>query len=490
MKSLRARLILGCTAGMVVVLLAAAGLVYVLVRAHLVEQLDASLLDEARLLTSAVEVDSEEIELEFDDLDLSSYQAPAGPGFLQLWRSGGAVVHRSPSLGEADLDRSQSPPADPAFGWLTLPNGQTARAVEMTFQPRHDEAKSEYAGRDECARGRERAQSLPASAPTAIPLILILARDAAPVREALGSLGTILIVVGIAAVVLTAGGMTVLIRRGLGPLNQVGEAIGSLDEENLSQRLAAGNAPDELRPVVDRLNGLLGRLETAFGRERGFSADVAHELRTPLAGLRSTLDVGLSKARPAGDYEEMMADCRQIVLQMQAMVENLLTLARLETGQADIDPRPVSIERVAADEWAPLQEQAQRRKLQVQWQNGPDGTAVTDPTLLALAVRNILANAVTHADEGGSIRIETGVEDESIRLHVVNSGSAVPAEKTEMVFERFWRGDDARARTGIHCGLGLPLVQRAAAALGGSVQAHSTQPGPFQITLRVPSLRS
>ncbi|MGB2823328.1 MAG: sensor histidine kinase N-terminal domain-containing protein, partial [Phycisphaerae bacterium] len=141
MRSLRARLVIGTTVGMAAVLLAAGVVVYLLARASLVDQLDSSLIDKARLLASAVEHEGPRVEPEFDELDLSAYRSPDGPGYLQLRHENGPVVFRSPSLEGRDLDPVPTADATPSCRWLKLGDGRTGRAVTLAFRPRRDEDK-------------------------------------------------------------------------------------------------------------------------------------------------------------------------------------------------------------------------------------------------------------------------------------------------------------------------------------------------------------
>ncbi len=549
MRSLQAKLVTGTAVGTAVVLLAAGLVVYFLVRSRLVEQFDRSLVGRATLLASAVEQEDGEVDLEFDEFDLSEFRRPGGTGYLELWQTDGSVLYRSPSLGEGDLERPASPGRSPTCRWLSLEDGRTGRAVEFSFLGRTDggrdsggrgvrlndlpeaaraavrreagaspvvkierkteggrtiyeaewrvdggkmEVKVDEGGgllKRELERGDgpQEVGSQPATRAQAGPLTLVLARDAAPLLDALGTLRAVLLAVGLTAVGASAAVLGLIVRRSLAPLNRAAERISRLHDRNLGERLRDDDVPGEMQPVIARLNELLGRLDVAFRRERQFSADVAHDLRTPLAGLRSTTDVALSRERPAAEYHEAIADCRRIVLQMQAMVEKLLSLARLEAGAVELHVEPVVLDDVVSREWRSLEETARARKLEVRLAQEARRAVRTDATLLGLVVRSILDNAVRHADEGGTVEIESGCDDHAARLRVANTGSAVAQSQAHDVFERFWRGDAARSRAADHCGLGLSLVQRAVAALGGTADVTSRAGGWFEIAVTIPS---
>jgi two-component system sensor histidine kinase QseC len=470
MRSLRTKLVASTAVGAAVVLVAAGLALYFLVRDGLVAQFDEAMLDKARLLASAVEVEGDEVDLEYDELDMGEFAVGERPSYLQVRLPDGSVRYRSPSLGEGDLDAAAGPADAPVLRPVVLPNGRRGRSVGLVFSPR--------------VEGRRDASAPPgADGPR---LTLVLAREVAPVESVLAQLKVLLLAVGAAAVAVTAGVLWVAVGRGLRPVERLAEDIAAVDETDLGRRISAANAPSELAPVVDCLNRLLARLEAAFERERGFSADVAHELRTPLAGLRATMDVALVRPRDPAEYEEALRACLRITVRMQAMVEHLLALARLDAGQMEVRPEPVSPAGVVREAWQPLAERADARRLRLAWRLAEDGAIVTDPALLGLVVRNVLENAVVHADEGGAVTVETAAEGDAVRFRVTNTGSRLGRDEAAHVFERFWRGDAARSDAGVHCGLGLPLVRMAAEVLGGTVEVRSQAGGEFRITVSFP----
>jgi two-component system, OmpR family, heavy metal sensor histidine kinase CusS len=247
------------------------------------------------------------------------------------------------------------------------------------------------------------------------------------------------------------------------------------------------NAPAELMPVIHRLNDLLRRLEDAFSREKAFTADVAHELRTPLAGLRATLEVSLSQSREPEKHREAIRDSLQVAHQMQDMVDNLLWLARTEAGQLRVDRGPVDLGDLLNECWKTLADRAQTRGLCVDWDVHSPCALSTDRDKLRQAVHNLLDNAVTHADSGGRVRIEAGREPDRIRCRITNTGSRISPEDAERVFDRFWRGDQARTDTGVHCGLGLSLSRRIVTLLGGRISVTSAVGGEFSVTMVFPN---
>lgn len=322
--------------------------------------------------------------------------------------------------------------------------------------------------------------------PASRPITLVLARDTQSIDETLVRLGRLLLSVGAVAIPTLASVLWLVVRRNLGSLDLLARQIGQLRESDLSTRIKLAGCPRELKPVIDRLNRLLQQLDAAFQHEREFSAGLAHELRTPLAGLRLKTDVALSKSRQSHEYQQAIADCREIAAQMETMTENLLSLARLEAGRVKTMPERVVPNEIITESWKVLSELAEKRRLRVEWKLGLDSPVITDPTHLAMVIRNLLDNAVRYADEGGLVRIETAEVNGDAVFRIANSGSTLPQNRVEKVFERFWRGDSARSDAAIHCGIGLSLTRKAVTILGGLIQVQSTAGGDFEVTVSIP----
>ncbi len=277
--------------------------------------------------------------------------------------------------------------------------------------------------------------------------------------------------------------LTWLLLRPLGPLSA---QIAARGQDDLTP-LETDKLPAELVGMVERFNGLLGRVDQAIRRERTLTADIAHELRTPLAGARSVLEVSLSQARTEADYRDAMDQVLEIVESTQQMIEKLLMLARLDSGQ--ITPtavRPLPLRAMVRRQWQAVAEQADRRGIQLDDGHlSDDLTVQADPALLEVVLGNLLSNAVNYAPDGARVAATGRAVEGQVRLAVTNPAAEIPADP-EVVFDRFWRGQAARSQTGLHCGLGLSLVRRCAQAMGGSARAD-TVGGTFTVEVRLPT---
>jgi signal transduction histidine kinase len=317
--------------------------------------------------------------------------------------------------------------------------------------------------------------------------VLVVARDTASLDAESAFLRWLLLVGTGGTIVLALVVGALVVRQGLRPVDALAARIARIRHDDLSTRLPLDRMPRELAPVIRRLNDLLGRLDEAFRRERTFTADAAHELRTPLAGLRSTLEVALARPRDAAEYRQTLTECLGIVEHTQALVDSLLVLARLESELPGEEAEAVRLAEIIDAAWRPLAEKARARRLTVRTDVSPEAACTAGRAALLMVLTALLTNAVDYADSGGRIEIAAApAPPGAVDLTVANTAHRLSAEDATHVFERFWRGDASRTNTGAHYGLGLALVKRAAESLGGAAAA-SVDDGTFTIRLRLPA---
>ncbi len=181
--------------------------------------------------------------------------------------------------------------------------------------------------------------------------------------------------------------------------------------------------------------------------------------------------------------------CRSVAQQMQAMVETLLMLARAEAGQLSLKLQSTDAADLLEDCWALFSPRAEARRLNVLWQAAGPIPIETDPEKLRIILRNLFDNAVSYADEAGTLRVSATLAANEFQVAVANTASRVAAEQSHHLFERFWRGDQARADVGIHCGLGLSLCQRLSRLLKGEIEVQTAERGWFTVRLTLPTGR-
>ncbi len=469
--SIRARLLVGVSAGMALLLIVFSVVIYVVIRRALIKQFDASLLSTARTLAAAVEQDNGVIVLEKEMLQMPEFQSKEHPIYYELWKHDGTVIARSPSLGTENFLRADGITETPVFKSLNMKDKRPVWTVSFTFFPRTaDSEERKYDNLSEAA-----------------PITLAAGRDASDILDHLQFLRWLLLIASASTIALSfiIGGFVV--RQGLVPLNLLATEISAVKEDNLASRITTKYLPAEIQPIKDRLNDMLARLETSFNRERRFTANVAHELRTPLAGIRSTIEVALTRVREQKEYQAALRDCLTIAGGMQTVVDNLLTLTRIDTNQATFRSDRIKAAEIADSCWRLLLHRAAERRVTFENRIPADMTCKSDADGLSMVMSNLLDNAVEYTNENGQIRAEGHKTGNKIEITIANTGCRLTQDEVSQAFDYFWRGDLSRTDTGTHCGLGLALVQRIITALGGSAFAEVQEGGIFTMHLVLPA---
>jgi two-component system heavy metal sensor histidine kinase CusS len=482
-RSLRSRLLLSMITGMALLLILFSVMIYFVIRNALEEQFNQTLASSARLLAAGVELEISEsdteqsgpqdensgVDIEFDVQMMPEFQREKHPSYFQIWRQDGTVVSRSPSLGQSDLLRFEGTPGQPVFQSVRMPNERPGRAVGLKFMPRIEEDP----------------KKIPSSASDYM-LTLVVARDATEMLSNLRFLRWLLLIASAGIIGLSCLISAIIVRQGLGPLHSLSAAISTINEDDLSGRIEMGKLPTEIMPIQERLNDLLARLEASFNRERRFTADVAHELRTPLAGLRTTLEVALRREREPQQYQTSLGDCLGICKAMESTVTNLLALARLEAQQVRFQKESIDVSKLVNLLWSSYVSRTEKRNVTFENQLSNDVTCVSDPEFLTLVFTNLLDNAVEYVNENGRIWITGKPTNDFIDIRLANTGCQLGEEEVSRVFDRFWRSDSARTKKDSRCGIGLALVQSIALALGGEAKAEVVDKNVFTIRLRLP----
>ena len=471
MQSLRSRLLVRVTGALMVVFAVAAGALYLLIRASLLSEFDAVLSSRAAAVASLTEQNNQRIKIELDLAQMPEFAVGRRANVFQIWTGEAPANHtlfKSPSLADADLPLPAGAGDHPRFEFIRLPNGKSGRQIAYRFKPR-------FEGDDGKAQGKSQRSA-----------ILVLARPTHDLDDALEYLTWLLLGVSTAAILASVGVMGLVIGRGLRPLQTLAKSIERVGAGDLSERIRLDGTPREMTPVVQRLNDLLARLDSALTREKSFTADVAHELRTPLAGLGTMLEVCATRRREPEAYETVVGKSLRLVQGMHAMVDNLLLLARADARQLSADPEPVDLAPFLRECWSPFEPRATARQLRVEWEMDLNGQVKLDVAKARIILNNLFDNAVTYTDDGGLIRIAAACVGGRTTLTLTNTGSRVAPADAGRLFDRFWRGDEARSDAGIHCGLGLSLCKKIVDLLGGTLTADSRD-GTFTVTVTLPT---
>ena len=483
MRSLRTRLLLFLMGGAAVPLLAAGLALRTIVVSSLEEEFDGALWAQAKTLATLTEQENGRIQVEFDVEHMPEFAVGSEAAYFELWDATGALLRRSPSFDASEATRRASLVRDPAaarspsFEDVRLPDGRRGRQIRVDFVPAPDapDPRLGAGGRGASPSGASRLQQA----------TLIVARERAHLDAAVRRLELIGVGLGVGLLLMLAGSMQLALRVGLRSLDRLTGQVRALGVSSLSTRIAVPAPPVEIAVVVEQVNALLARLEAGFKRERQMSSDIAHELKTPIAELRNLSEVGARWPEDRQAVRQFFEDARAIAQHMERVVAHLLALARYDEGRERVWTAPVQVAEIVDGAWKPLAREAAARELHLRQEVSPTLVFETDPEKFALIVTNLLSNAIAYSPRGTTIRCDSKETAGLASVSFSNRTDHLEAKDLPVMFDRFWRKDEAR--TGGHgVGLGLAVVRALADLLAIGIETRLTTDGTFHITLSLP----
>jgi two-component system heavy metal sensor histidine kinase CusS len=284
-----------------------------------------------------------------------------------------------------------------------------------------------------------------------------------------------------------AGGYWIA-RRGVRPVEAVAATAQRVRPAHLNERIDTAGLPRELCDLANTFNAMLDRLADAFERLSQFSADIAHELRTPVQNLRGEVEVALSRARTADEYRETLGSCLEESGRLARLIDSLLFLARSENPKTALVREPLEAGTELATVAAFFEATASDVGITLKVDALPGLVVHADRTLLQRAIGNLVTNALAHTPSGGTITLRAIRDGDGIRVDVQDTGSGIAPEDLPYVFDRFYRVEKARTSTSGRVGLGLAIVKGIMESHGGVASATSTLGAGTTITLHFPSL--
>ena len=292
---------------------------------------------------------------------------------------------------------------------------------------------------------------------------------------------------GIPAVVaLAVFGAGFVTRRGLEPLSDIAKLATEIEARDLSRRLRAPFASDELGRLSATFDRMLDRLQAAFERQRRFTADASHELRAPLSVIRAEADLALARSRDAEEYRMALESIASEADRLEHLIGHLLALARAEAGPPQVEAT-VDLAPLVTDAAERLQAVANSRGVRVEPAIEPGAMVSGDPSALARVPLALLHNGVKYAKTGGAVRVTLSHRGNGeVRLAVSDDGPGFTAEGLRRATERFWRDDQGRGR-GDGTGLGLAIVRAIVEQAGGTIELRNAPGSGAEVVVRFPS---
>lgn len=437
------------------------GAIYLHLRGELIEQYDESLSTEALAVMSLIESEAG------DDDDLAElveesfprlHQATDTGSYLQIWRADGSVALRSPSMSgkSFDLPSDFRTRARVRTEAITLPTGHPGRVATIKFdEPDHSRTDG---------------------------WMMMLAESSEELNTTLMHFGAALLFVATAtslfAVTLVVHG----VRRELKPLDEFADAVGALRPETLSFRFDENSVAEELEPIALRMNDLLRRLGDAFDRERRFSGNLAHELRTPIAEIRTMLDVATRWPPDSEGTTKLHHDLLAVSVRTSALLDALLAIVRHQQGRQSIALESMTLRPCVDEAWEGHVTAAAARSMRILIAVPADLSVLANHAVMVALLSNLLENAVSYGIANTEVRVHADTKSGRTTLTVENDTLDLHADDLPRLHEPFWRKDAARVDRA-HAGLGLALVREYAAAM--RVELTMSMPAAGRLIVRL-----
>lgn len=447
-----------------------------LARSHLLRQVDERALSALDALAIAVEVEPDGLEWDSAERRLGFSRPDAnGPASWGVFDEGAKLVDGSDGIAALPGDDrmlSDHPEHTPIS---ILHHGERWRLAWRIFKSESDE------------RGDD---AIEPSSPAILYRKLFLA-VAIPLEPAYATLQNLAICLASLTLVTSVWGAAAsrwYCRRAVAPVTAMANAAGAISIADLSRRLPEQSGDDELGHLGRAFNDLLQRFQDSYERQRRFSGEASHQLRTPVTVLLGHVEVTLRREREPEEYRRVLHAVQRQSLHLQQIIESLLFLTR-----ADDENAPLATALVDANNWLDEQlaarSKATHENLRVTHGASEPMFVHVHTVLLKQALDNLLENAITYSPIGSPIDVRTSREGDDVCIAIEDRGFGIPEQDQEFVFEPFFRSSDVRARGIAGTGLGLAIARRIISALGGRIDLRSLVGQGSGFTIRLPAVK-
>ena len=277
-------------------------------------------------------------------------------------------------------------------------------------------------------------------------------------------------------------------RRGIRPVEEMATTARHISSTNLHERILPEGYPVELASLADTFNKMLDGLEESFERISRFSADIAHDLRTPVNNIRGEAEVALARARTVDEYRDVLESCLEEAVRLSDLIGNLLFLARAESPLTHLQRAPVDVVELLGSVRDYYEASAAESGISLTTAAGTVPViAKLDRPLIQRAVGNLVANAVAHTPPGGAVSLAARADLTAVCIEISDTGVGIPPEALPRVFDRFYRVDRSRSQASGGTGLGLAIVQSIMLLHGGRAEIASQLGHGTRVTLHIPA---
>lgn len=430
-------------------------------------QYDESLKSKAKLLMTLVKDNPDGLDFDFADEFMPEFESKQDPEYFQIWIDNDHVFEKSRSLHHNDLPKMDLHMDHQNIQDLILMDGRHGRMIQLEFIPQIPEDKNRT----------------PEKLASQKKVILTYAKQRESLDSLINSIHVITVIFCFFIIFTIKYLIHLAVHNALKPLNSLNNQIENFDVNNLYLRLKSDNTPTELAVMINHFNQLLERLEQSFYREQRFSSDIAHELRTPIAELRSMSEVALKWPNDTDMVNEFFTDVLESSIEMQTLVSNLLSLARSEMKFSSLTLESFMLKNLIDSCLLHLQDQLVSKSINICCEFDNNLIINTSTFEFEQIMKNLISNAISYSPDSSEILIQASYVNNHIELVVSNYTNNLEAGDLELMFDRLWRKEASRTPSS-HTGLGLSLVKAYAKALDLQVSVGLSEAQLFSIKIK------
>lgn len=481
MKSIRQELTTRLLVGTSLLLITAGVVLSVMLHSELLDSFDANLMTKARMIQALTMREGDLIESEIHDDTMPEYREEEDPEFFQITFQDGTIINRSESMEDFPAKVPTLSDETEAIGNIRLEDGEPGRYALIRVLPINEVDVDE----EEEIEEDEIIFKIPDNVdPETATITIFVAKSKKDFDQLLD---LIYLTIG-GIILLVLAGIFILVRstivKGMNPIEAINAQIACIDPNEPEKRVVLEEIPSELNTIANALNELLDRMNQVITRERRFTSDVAHELRTPVSELRTACEVGSMAPEDTEATVLFFEDINDIALQMENVVNNLIALSRWDQEQATTTTEEIKLEPLVKKCWEHFSPEAKNNQIDLDCRIDPDTTLSTDREKLEMIVKNLLDNAIAYSVPGSRIRCRIEPGNPSINLVFENQAASLCQEDIKYMFDRFWRKESARSEVN-HSGLGLSIVKALADILKIELHPELLEDRWFRMNLKI-----
>ena len=470
--SIRKRLIFWTTLLTSLILIAGGTSLYSAIKKSLYRHFDQLLGEGATVVMIEVEAKDSKIYHEWREA-LESNSLRKTRTLIQVWDQKSGDYERSPALGENDLKMKFGALGERVFYDLKLPDGSRGRAVGVLIHPNveHPEGNVGFVPEDH-------------------PQVFVWAQSSAELRRILDNTKRAFFLGGSIIIALLWGVIWFLTKRLLKPIQEVADEVLSRQGTEVGMAISVPDRlPLEVAGMSEVFNDLLSKIDVSRTKDRDFFLNVAHELRTPLAGVHFIIEQALRRPRGNDDYRRRFALAQEGTEGLNTLVNRLMKMGRMRRSGEKLEIERFDVHPVLEGLWEGLSHKIQERDLKMLWEFAEEGVIVSDPELLKMVTANLLDNAASYATESTAVRTKTFFGPDQFTIIVENEIRELSLSSDELsrLFDPFFRRDQARGTGEGHAGIGLGFCEEIVGLLGGTIEAEQPRDGWIAFVVKVPS---